>query len=223
MGCSLSNGLVATRLLIVCTRPKLYARALANFYFIHAAIDAALQKYAHLPAVAPIAALLPRAGRKQAFETDLQFFLGQDWKEKLGRPPPAVQQYLDHFEALCKDADHDGGGAGIVAHAYTQQTAMFFGGQRLSKMVRSNLALEGDDPGTSAFEYSEPVHKLKQDYMRAIDGLARVLGEDGVQKMIAERELVFQMNNKIIKSFKLPRFAYHMKPIDYDEPMDYEG
>lgn len=27
-------------------------------------------------------------------------------------------------------------------------------------------------------------------------------------QMIAERELVFQMNNKIIKSFRLPRFAY---------------
>ena len=35
--------------------------------------------------------------------------------------------------------------------------------------------------------------------------------------MIAEREKVFQMNNHIIKSFKLPRFAYmramtHMLP-----------
>ena len=53
--CSLSNALVGTRLLVVCTHVQLYCRALASFWFIHAAIEAALRKHAHLPGEAVFA------------------------------------------------------------------------------------------------------------------------------------------------------------------------
>lgn len=202
----LSNTLVAARLAVVCTTARLYARALASFWFVHAAIDAALAKHADLPEIAPVAALLQRVGRRQEFEQDLRFWLGQDWRIVVGRPSPAVQAYLDHFDRMCDGLQPRG--AALLAHAYTQQTAMLFGGQRVSGMVRKYIGIQDDEPGTSAFEFKEPVNELKKEYMGVIDSLAPVLGEEGIQQMIAERERVFHMNNDIIRSFKLPRGAY---------------
>ena len=55
---SLSNALIVARLAVVCTQARLYARALASFWFVHAAIDEALQKHADLPgpAIWPVTA-----------------------------------------------------------------------------------------------------------------------------------------------------------------------
>ena len=72
----------------------------------------------------------------------------------IGSPSQAVQAYLDHFDRVCDGLDGpDGNGAALLAHAYTQQTAMCFGGQRIAKTVRRYIGLTEDQAGTSAFEY----------------------------------------------------------------------
>lgn len=75
----------------------------------------------------------------------------QDWRIVVGRPSPAVQAYLDHFDRMCDGLQPRG--AALLAHAYTQQTAMLFGGQRVSGMVRKYIGIQDDEPGTSAFEF----------------------------------------------------------------------
>ena len=69
----------------------------------------------------------------------------------IGQPFPAVQAYLDHFAHICDGPQPSG--AALIAHAYTQQTAMCFGGQRISRLVRSNIGISDDQPGTAAFEF----------------------------------------------------------------------
>ena len=69
----------------------------------------------------------------------------------IGKPFPAVQAYLDHFDRVCDGLQPSG--AALVAHAYTQQTAMCFGGQRVSRLVRSQMGISDDEPGTAAFEF----------------------------------------------------------------------
>ena len=53
--CSVSNGLIVARLAVICTKARFYARALASFWFVHAAIDAALAKHAAMPGMCSLA------------------------------------------------------------------------------------------------------------------------------------------------------------------------
>ncbi len=44
--CSVSNALVAAQMAVVCTDRVLYAKALAAFWHVHAALEAAVAKHA---------------------------------------------------------------------------------------------------------------------------------------------------------------------------------
>lgn len=134
------------------------------------------------------------------------FYFGPEWRNEVESRSrfPAVDLYLDHLKQLAQTQP-----ILLVAHAYTQHSAVASGGQIISKLVRKALHLQ--DPqfgalGTAAFQFSEPTSELKLSLKTAMNSLEADLSSDEVKNMILQHQQVFIYNNEIIKGYRVGFF-----------------
>lgn len=74
----------------------------------------------------------PDLRRTEAFEADLAYFYGPDWKDHV-QPSKQVQEYMDHIRDISKRQPEK-----LVAYPATLYLGLFFGGQiTRSKIIRS--------------------------------------------------------------------------------------
>ena len=139
--------------------------------------------------------------RTAQFQQDLIFYFGPDWKKELDARSrfPAVDQYLNHLEALAEAQP-----ILLAAHAYTQHSAVASGGQIISKLVRKGLNLKGEPgAGTAAFTFSVPPRDLKSTLKAELDSLESGLSNEEIEAMILQHQDVFISNNEIIKNYRV--------------------
>lgn len=87
------------KLAAVLTDTKLWAQALAEFYFIFREIEVCLQQHNDNPIVGPISQSVLNGHRTAAFEKDLEFYLGKDWKE-LVKPSSCTVTYCQRISEV---------------------------------------------------------------------------------------------------------------------------
>ncbi|KAF9108425.1 hypothetical protein BGX29_000062 [Mortierella sp. GBA35] len=101
----------------------------------------------------------PDLRRTEAFEADLAYFYGPDWKDHV-QPSKKVQEYMDHIRDISKRQPEK-----LVAYPATLYLGLFFGGQiTRSKIIKSThffpsppqkkLGGENDD-GIAIFTFRE--------------------------------------------------------------------
>lgn len=140
------------------------------------------------------------AARTAAFEKDLEFFLGPDWREQVVRTP-AVDAYVAHLAHL---QEHDP--LGLLAHAYTQHMSLLAGGRILKKAMQKAMRLAPDGPGTAAFTFpprDRTGRGLRGDYKDAINSLGRELPPARQQGLVDECVRAFELNNDIMRAFPM--------------------
>mmetsp|Transcript_22315 Transcript_22315/g.56785 ORF Transcript_22315/g.56785 Transcript_22315/m.56785 type:complete len:272 (-) Transcript_22315:789-1604(-) len=196
-----SNSLVNARLIVLFTDRRLYGRALACFYHVFQALESALDACAKLPEMSRFAATLSPAGlyRTAGFEADLQFYLGDDWRQQVSNPSPAILAYTDHLVQLGAAQQV----SALLAHAYTQHLALASGGQVIKRMARRHMQLP-EDQGTAAFDYaSSSPAALKAAFVGQLDAHGAALDAEAWDNMVHEHRLAFAHNNAIIRAFRL--------------------
>ncbi|KAJ9504752.1 hypothetical protein QJQ45_024232 [Haematococcus lacustris] len=194
---SLSNSLLYARLIVLFTDRKLYARAISCFYYIFEALDAALAgAFNKEPALQPFASLLPDLYRHGAFATDLELFLGKDWRAACP-PSPQVLKYTQHLAQLAAEQP-----TLLLAHSFTQHLAVLSGGQIIKRAARKKLRL-AEQEGTAAYEYKASPSQLKQAFCSALDAWGAGQSAEMRQLMVAEHKAAFAFNNDIISSFRI--------------------
>ena len=139
--------------------------------------------------------------RTEAFERDLSFYLGNDWK-KAYEPRESVIKYLLHLRKL-EDCDPNQ----LMAYIYHLYMGLLSGGQILRKkraMVNKFTLF----PSQHAYQDAVTdfgatnISKMKKDLVEAMNGIAGVLDEKTKEKLIEESKTVFVMNNEIIRSIQ---------------------
>ncbi|KAL6751859.1 heme oxygenase [Haematococcus lacustris] len=194
---SLSNSLLNARLIVLFTDRKLYARAISCFFYIFEALDAALAGAVNKePALQPFASLLPDLYRHEAFATDLELFLGKDWRAACP-PSPQVLKYTQHLAQLAAEQP-----TLLLAHSFTQHLAVLSGGQIIKRAARKKLRL-AEQEGTAAYEYKASPSQLKQAFCSALDAWGAGQSAEMRQLMVAEHKAAFAFNNDIISSFRI--------------------
>ncbi|KAJ9504762.1 hypothetical protein QJQ45_023605 [Haematococcus lacustris] len=194
---SLSNSLLNARLIVLFTDRKLYARAISCFYYIFEALDAALAGAVNKEsALQPFASLLPDLYRHEAFATDLELFLGKDWRAACP-PSPQVLKYTQHLAQLAAEQP-----TLLLAHSFTQHLAVLSGGQIIKRAARKKLRL-AEQEGTAAYEYKASPSQLKQAFCSALDAWGAGQSAEMRQLMVAEHKAAFAFNNDIISSFRI--------------------
>lgn len=116
--------------------------------------------------------------RAAAFQSDLELFLGPEWRADLRAhcsALPQVEAYCAHLAALAAARP-----LLLAAHSFTQHLAVASGGQIVARMVRRGLGLQGPQ-GTAAFDYGGEQRALKDAFKHEFNALAAVLSEEEVQ------------------------------------------
>ncbi|KAF9897540.1 hypothetical protein BX616_005390 [Lobosporangium transversale] len=141
---------------------RIYRQLLLGFYYVYKTFEEEYEN--HLKKVSQIHpwvlhAYAPELRRTEAFEADLAYFYGEDWKQNVS-PSKSLQQYMEHIRDIGKHHPEK-----LVAFPATMYLGIFFGGQIVrSKIVKAtsffpsppNKKLGGEhDGGIAIFTFRE--------------------------------------------------------------------
>ncbi|XP_042360165.1 heme oxygenase 1a [Plectropomus leopardus] len=142
-----------------------YKVLLCSLYQIYKVLEEELDRNCSHPAVAPI--YFPQElARLESLESDLEHFLGSDWRKKV-IVPAATHRYEQRLRQLGKESPEL-----LVAHAYTRYLGDLSGGQVLGKITQKSLGLSSKD-GLSFFSFpgvSSP-NRFKQLYRSRMNSI----------------------------------------------------
>ena len=212
---SISDALVNSRLVMLYMDPHLYGRALAIFFYVFRALEAALESSSMAKDETKMK-LLRRLYRSSQFQKDLEFYLSSSWQEEaeiVRSSNPSLLRYEQHLQQLSKEGDGDL----LIAHAYTQFMAVLSGGQILKSLAKKYLQIKAREEkgsgslissasaSTQSFEYlAEPsTSSLKAEFKAFADDLGKVMGSEQRRRFLSEHLFAFRSNNETIRSFKM--------------------
>ncbi|XP_073989906.1 heme oxygenase isoform X2 [Rhodnius prolixus] len=140
--------------------------------------------------------------RTSAFEEDLKFYLGDDWKKNY-TVRESVAKYLSHLKEL-ESTNTDL----LIAYVYHLYMGLLSGGQILRKKreIGKRLLVNSKDSNTKGNAVTDfgnlNIHDLKQKIVDNVNSIADSLDEDTKFKIIVESRMVFKLNNEIVKSIE---------------------
>ncbi|KAF0032368.1 hypothetical protein F2P81_014658 [Scophthalmus maximus] len=166
-----------------------YKVLLCSLYEIYKALEEELDRNSSHPAVAPI--YFPQElARLESLESDLEHFLGSDWRRRV-IIPAATHRYAQRLREIGRKNP-----ALLVAHAYTRYLGDLSGGQVLGKITQKSLGLSSKE-GLSFFSFpgvSSP-NRFKQLYRSRMNGID--LTEEGRREMLEEAVSAFEFNIQV--------------------------
>ncbi|ELU13716.1 hypothetical protein CAPTEDRAFT_26888, partial [Capitella teleta] len=188
-----SDKLVNWKLAVALTDTKLYGAVLADFYYVFKTIEDCVQRCGHVqhPIISPLADATVGLHRAEAFEQDVSFYLGSDWRGHV-QPSLPAKEYCDRIMEISEKTP-----ILLIAYVHSMYLAILAGGQIIKKIIRRSLGLVGND-GLAIFEFSESEEsrlKLKKILMDCINQLP--LDREEKEEILVEKRRVFAMNNAI--------------------------
>lgn len=187
-----SDRLINLKLVVVLTDTKLYAEAITEFYFVFRTIEECIDRLKEDPRIHQF--YIKEMFRKEAFERDLEYFLGSDWSENI-RPSIPAQAYCDRLYEIA-----DTNPVLLIAYIHSMYLALLAGGQILKRIIKKTLGLSGE-LGLSLFEFEDINRKeLRRQILSIVDGLN--LSRQEKDAIIEEKFRVFDMNNKLARNIK---------------------
>ncbi|XP_061079501.1 heme oxygenase 1a [Conger conger] len=166
-----------------------YKLLLCSLYEIYRALEEELDRNASHPGVAPI--YFPQElARREALESDLEFLLGQDWKEKIA-VPAAAHKYVQRLRQIGKENP-----TLLVAHAYTRYLGDLSGGQVLGRITQKTLGLSTGE-GLSFFMFPgvSSANRFKQLYRSRMNSVE--LTEEEREQVLEEAVRAFEFNIQV--------------------------
>jgi len=97
----ISDKLINLKLVVVLTDKKLWAEALAEFYVVYRAIEDAVFHWRDDPQLTQLLALVENASRREAFEKDLEFYMGDNWRAII-KPSAHAEEYRARVMTLAE-------------------------------------------------------------------------------------------------------------------------
>ena len=97
-----SDRLINLKLAVVLTDTKLWATAVAEFYFVFREIERCIDSHRDHSILAPFSIVVANALRTPAFEQDLEFYLGTNWRATL-KPSSCSVDYCNRIAQVSED------------------------------------------------------------------------------------------------------------------------
>jgi heme oxygenase len=164
--------------------PDAYCVLLRNLHEIYAALEAALDRHAAHPLLAPVA--LPGLRRRAALGADLQALHGERWATELGIAT-ATARYVERLsEAEARRPEL------LVAHAYVRYLGDLSGGQILRRVVSESLRL-GNGGGTAFYDFGGNAAALAGRFRAGLDAIGAA-APAAADDIVAEAERAFVLH-----------------------------
>ncbi|XP_073324405.1 heme oxygenase-like [Pagrus major] len=191
-----------------------YKLLLCSLYEIYQALEEELDRNSNHPGVAPI--YFPaELARLEAIEKDLEYFYGQDWREKIV-VPAATKRYCHRLRQIGKENPEF-----LLAHAYTRYLGDLSGGQVLGRIAQKSMGLKSSE-GLSFFAFpgvTSP-NLFKQLYRSRMNSVE--LTEEERNGVLEEAVRAFEFNIQVFDGLqkmlsvtedKLQNCSTHSKPV----------
>ncbi|XP_053184966.1 heme oxygenase-like [Scomber japonicus] len=166
-----------------------YKLLLSSLYEIYQALEEEMDRNSNHPGVAPI--YFPaELARLESIEKDLEFFYGQDWREKIV-VPAATKRYSHRLRQIGRENPEL-----LLAHAYTRYLGDLSGGQVLGRIAQKSIGLKSNE-GLSFFAFpgvSSP-NLFKQLYRSRMNSVE--LTEEQRNAVLEEAVRSFEFNIQV--------------------------
>lgn len=165
-----------------------FAELTAQYYAIYSVLEEAGEAMKDDPVAGPF--VRAELARKAALETDLAFFLGDNWRDQIATRD-ATTRYTERLREVAFTSPGQ-----FIAHHYVRYLGDLSGGQMIGKMVAKSLSLE--DEGTSFYRFPEIADPdtFKNDYRAKLDAL--VLGDEERKLIVDEALLAYELNTAVL-------------------------
>lgn len=165
-----------------------YIALVAQHYFIYEAIEAAEAVFAGDPIVAQFATA--RLTRLPALETDLEFLLGDGWRDRIS-PLPTTVAYV----ARIREVAAERWSGGFIAHHYTRYLGDLSGGQFIGRVMQRRFGFETNGVGFYLFDEIADPQEFKQTYRDELDRVDWDAAER--ERVIDEVLLAYRFNTEL--------------------------
>lgn len=164
-----------------------YIALVAQHWFIYEALEAAAERMKADPVAAPF--ISERLTRLPALESDLEFLLGDDWRERIA-PLPTTRRYVERIQQVA--ATWSGG---FVAHHYTRYLGDLSGGQFIGKLMARQFGFETNGIGFYLFDDIADPAAFKEVYREQLDAAPWDAAEQ--ERVIDEVLVAYRFNTEL--------------------------
>ena len=141
-----------------------YIALVAQHYFIYSAIESAAVRFATDPVAAPF--ITPQLTRLPAIESDLEFLLGEGWRNSI-TPLPTTGRYVSRI----MDVTTEAWAGGFIAHHYTRYLGDLSGGQVIRTLMQRQFGFETNGVGFYLFDQIARPKEFKGTYRDQLDAV----------------------------------------------------
>lgn len=182
----ISDTLVNAKIAFGLSNNKVWADGLQIFYEI----------FRFLEEHTPVEWLPTEYHRAKAFESDLAFYLGEEWQSEY-TVRESVHKYLNHLEEISEKNPKL-----LIAYVYHLYMGLLSGGQILQKKRKlMNKIVRGNDDGCAVTNFEgHAIGDLKKRMRGLVDDLGNEWDDDIKDEILAESRHVFELNNEIVQS-----------------------
>ena len=164
-----------------------YIALVAQHYFIYEALEAAAE--AQKGDAVAAAFITPQLIRLPALEDDLQFLLGDGWRDQIS-PLPTTARYVARINEVA--ATWSGG---FVAHHYTRYLGDLSGGQIIRTLMQRQFGFETNGVGFYLFDQIAKPKEFKETYRDQLDAVAWDDAER--ERVIDEVMIAYRFNTEL--------------------------
>nr|XP_003703646.1 PREDICTED: heme oxygenase 1 [Megachile rotundata] len=194
----ISDSLVNAKLAVGLFDDSVWADGLLIFYEIFRYLESAMIRWKHTNVGL---FLIDDLSRTKAFESDLDYYLGKDWRKDY-TPRESVAKYLMHLQQIENEDP-----TLLIAYIYHLYMGLLSGGIILRKkrhlMQKIFPRKESQTDGNNVTDFpNSNIYELKQRMRDTMNKIAETLDEDMKNKLLEESKQVFVLNNEIIKSVR---------------------
>lgn len=175
-----------------------YIALVAQHFFVYEALEAAAAAFADDPVARPF--LSDQLTRLPALEADLEFLLGDDWRDRIA-PLPTTVRYVDRIRAILAER----WAGGFVAHHYTRYLGDLSGGQVIRKIMQRQFGFDTNGVGFYLFDQIASPKAFKETYREQLDAV----GWDDAERerVIAEVLDAYRLNTELFDDLAAAKAA----------------
>jgi len=175
-----------------------YVALVAQHFFIYEALESAAAALADNAEAA--AFITPQLTRLPALEADLEFLIGEDWRDAIA-PLPTTARYVARINEVAAER----WAGGFIAHHYTRYLGDLSGGQIIRTLMQRQFGFETNGVGFYLFDEIAKPKEFKETYREQL--YAAEWSAEERERVIDEVMLAYRFNTDLFSDLARAKAA----------------
>lgn len=169
-----------------------YVKLMSDLYYVYSAMEEEFERHKDHEILKHL--YYPELFRKKSIEKDLEYYHGEDWRNKLTQTS-SCKDYVSKIKEVSAIFPEL-----LISHHYTRYIGDLSGGKILKKIAQNTLGV--DDSGMNFYIFTEipDEKKFKEEYRNMLDSLP--FSQGTINSIVHEANNAFGYNMKVFKEIE---------------------